>query len=191
MPSARVFGGACAIARAPARNVRNAAAWSSVAQPGIARKPIGCNERGRESVGALWPGATAGIAAPGASPAQTASVATSFQFGSRELASRAKVQASRIVCTSVASPSTTSPSLSRVRADQLGDEADRDARGAAVELRRRHLGLLDADEGQLRLLLPAPRARRSPRRSLHRHPARAGSSASARSPSAKAVTIIS
>lgn len=42
------------------------------------------------------------------------SVATSFQFGSRDVVSRAKVQMSTTSLTLAGSPSTTSPDLSRV-----------------------------------------------------------------------------
>ena len=53
--------------------------------------------------------------APGAEPAQsTDSVATSFQFGSRELTSRAKVQMSVTSPTWIGSPSITVPLLSWV-----------------------------------------------------------------------------
>ena len=137
MPSARVFGGAAAISRAPARNAaKRRAHGRRRASRRYRRKQIGsrpaCRLRASDEALARRPcGAPDArrIRRPRWRPASSSDRASST--------SRAKVQTSRIVCTSVASPSTTLPSLSRVQLISSATKRTRDARRAAVELGRR------------------------------------------------------
>ena len=85
----------------------------------------------------------------------SASVATSFQFGSRERVSRAKVQTSLTSATVSGSPSIDVAGLVAGRRDQLADDAQRHMRLAALHLGRDDVGLVDADEGGLDLLRSA------------------------------------
>ena len=78
-----------------------------------------------------------------------ASVATSFQLGSRELTSRAKVQTSVTSVTLSGLPSITSPSLVARHRDELRHEAHRHLRGLAALLGGGDVGAVDRDEARL------------------------------------------
>ena len=78
-----------------------------------------------------------------------ASVATSFQLGSREETSRAKVQTSVTSVTLSGLPSITLPSLVAGHRDELRDEAHRDLRGLAAQLGAGDVGLSIDDEARL------------------------------------------
>ena len=78
-----------------------------------------------------------------------ASVATSFQFGSREVTSRAKVQTSVTSVTLSGLPSITAPSLVARHRDELRHEAHRHLRGLATHLGGGDVGAVDRDETRL------------------------------------------
>src|SRR5258708_6754045 len=74
-------------------------------------------------------------------------VPTSFQFGSREVVSRANVQTSVMSATLSGLPSTIVPALSRVT------EIICDTKGAVAGFRTHKFSLVDRHESRLRLLL--------------------------------------
>ncbi len=78
---------------------------------------------------------------------------TSFQFGSREVESRANVQTSVMSATLSGLPSTMVPALSRGHRDHLRHEADSELGRAIARLRADDLGLVDRHEPSLGLLL--------------------------------------
>ena len=154
MPSARVFGGASAISvRAGAKRLERrgvvvlAPAWN-LRRTASAAGSVPARGAGR-SIGAA-PASWRAPRAPSLRRLRWRRASSSGRASSRR-AQRSRRRGSSAPRS--ASPSTTLPSLSRVQLISSATKRTEMRDRPAVELRRGHLGLLDADEGQLRLLL--------------------------------------
>ncbi len=123
-----------------------ASAWSSAANPVSSAKASGAKPSARR--GAACDMTTGDRRRPGQWPPP---VETSFQFGSRELTSRAKLQASLTSTTLSALPSIDGAIQIARRIDHLGRKAKGDLGEAAAHPRVCDRGVVYGDEGGLDL----------------------------------------